>query len=602
MKPFDSSHWMISDRKEGLLFFAQCLEEMLFHYGHDSLKLSALNFRSFCRELLRIIGDVDDDILDKGNIIPLWYEFEDLYCKDPIAQSLYGVEFKTFFRFKNNTGEYTDDYPNIKKEPASEQSRRKIKQVAMHLLNDMEIGSKYFNTIKSNLKNRITAGISCYDDSNEIYKLCRSLLTELVNKGYAQEYIYIAITSIFYNKHQPVFNIDDSLNAFWSHFTFEKKKYCVTLPLKGTARTLHSFDDPFIKQNSTGKFKNSKWVFENELESFDPVKAKNAAVKSLSFLHSLIQFSNHKSQQYESGFALVKDIKENKDYFLRPTVLPLMRGTNTQRRNYANQLVKIMQYNAVLRGKMIDAIELHSSAISSINVGNQLLNLWTIMEILVDTERKYSFNRINQICNTVTSVLNSFYIFSLFKQLNYDLKKCIKEKYESIIAQISHGVSEIEKLTAFLVLPEYSTLRDHLFDTIGEYPLLIYRLKYYHICFSSRNSIRKILLAHSKRIEWHIMRIYRNRNLIVHDGKHFQYIDVIVQNLHHYVDSLINIIEAYSTKGFKSPTSIFRSIQINETIYLQILDKKIDPQTEDIYFLDNFINLVLGNDYFTRLD
>ena len=52
-------------------------------------------------------------------------------------------------------------------------------------------------------------------------------------------------------------------------------------------------------------------------------------------------------------------------------------------------------------GKLVNVIELHASAINSNDVPNQLLNLWTIIEVLIPTEPKNSFSKINQICNSV---------------------------------------------------------------------------------------------------------------------------------------------------------------------------------------------------------
>lgn len=47
MKAFEFPRWASAPSNKGLLFFAQSMEEMLFHYGHDSLKVPALNFRFF---------------------------------------------------------------------------------------------------------------------------------------------------------------------------------------------------------------------------------------------------------------------------------------------------------------------------------------------------------------------------------------------------------------------------------------------------------------------------------------------------------------------------------------------------------------------------
>ena len=100
MKSFEFSHWDLSDANKGLLFFAQSLEEMLFHFGHDSLKVPALNFRFLCIEILTTIEKIDEEIIDKGNMRPLFEELRNFYEHDPIAKYLFGDEFLSLFFLK----------------------------------------------------------------------------------------------------------------------------------------------------------------------------------------------------------------------------------------------------------------------------------------------------------------------------------------------------------------------------------------------------------------------------------------------------------------------------------------------------------------------
>ena len=58
MKPFDYSQWNLPSENKGLLFFVQAIEEQLFHYAHDSLKVPALNFHFLCFEIRNTIQKV----------------------------------------------------------------------------------------------------------------------------------------------------------------------------------------------------------------------------------------------------------------------------------------------------------------------------------------------------------------------------------------------------------------------------------------------------------------------------------------------------------------------------------------------------------------
>ena len=70
------------------------------------------------------------------------------------------------------------------------------------------------------------------------------------------------------------------------------------------------------------------------------------------------------------------------------------------------------------------------------------------------------------------------------------------------------------------------------------------------------------------------MRIYRTRNMIVHDGTQTIYIDLILQNLHYYLDTLIDTIYAAQEKGYHNITAVFRKMSAIEKAMLTALQKE----------------------------
>ena len=92
------------------------------------------------------------------------------------------------------------------------------------------------------------------------------------------------------------------------------------------------------------------------------------------------------------------------------------------------------------------------------------------------------------------------------------------------------------------------------------------------------------------------MRIYRNRNMIVHDGSHFPYIDLIVQNLHFYIDTLMDTINFYVGKGYTSLEVIYALLNRKEFEYQMILEKK-DNNKNPLSINDDYVATVLGNAY-----
>ena len=88
---------------------------------------------------------------------------------------------------------------------------------------------------------------------------------------------------------------------------------------------------------------------------------------------------------------------------------------------------------------------------TSKNSDNQLINLWTAIEVAVPVVRKDGLSRINQICNTLTAALGENYFSTLIHQLLLDLKTANVSLLETI-NEIDFNGSLEAKLLAIIVL------------------------------------------------------------------------------------------------------------------------------------------------------
>ena len=351
-----------------------------------------------------------------------------------------------------------------------------------------------------------------------------------------------------------------------------------------------------MSENKNGLFGNSSpWIVGIEIESLEPEDARRKAHAVISLCVSLKQYNSHTNKTFYANQAIVKDLETGKDYYLKkPALLLLRERGKTEQQTYA-RIAEIINSFPVIGDKMINAINLHTSAMEDQNVSNQLLNLWTIIEVLIEVDKKNSYVKITQISNALTTVLNASYIKSLIEQLLFDLKHCCCE-FNDYLSEEVKGKNEIEKMIALLVLPEYAQNKQELEAAIYNYPLLRYRIEHYAEQFSDRSKVKNVLEKHRKRLEWQIMRIYRNRNMIVHDGSHFPYIDLIVQNLHFYVDNLIDTIIFYIGKGYSSLEVVYSLLSHYEFEHQLLLEKK-DNNKKPLQLGDDFNSVVLGFSY-----
>lgn len=596
MKAFSFENWSSSTNVPPFLFFIQSMEEMLFPYGHDSYKVPTLNFHFLCVEILSSIEKIEADIVDKGNMRPLFDELASMFEGDYVATKLYGTDFYSLFYHKNDKGEYTRDCAQLNKDPSSETSLRTIQKTLEFLIDDMAIDDKYLKTLKEEIEILLQKTVFDVKDAQKLSGLSRLLLTELINRGYSQDYIYAQLKKRYYSYENIITETSSEIDSFWEMFSFEEHKYSVVLPVKRTdiKKLLDHFQNVTVAENTHKLFGNScRWIVEMEVNSLDPESARIEVVALISLFVSLKQYNSHVSKAFYANQAIVRDLESERIFNLSRSVALLSRGcTRTEEQTYT-RIGEMIQSFPIVGGKMVNAINLHSSAMESRNVSNQLLNLWTIVEVLVGIEKHNSYSKIIQISNTLTTVLNSSYIKSLVDQLLFDLNHCC-EDFGIHLGNITKGNTDAEKIIALLVLPEFSQNKIDLINSLENYPLLKYRIEHYSEQFSDRAKLKKLLVNHRKRLEWQIMRIYRNRNMIVHDGSHFPYIDLIVQNLHFYIDSLIDTINFYVGKGYDSLEVIYTLLSRKEFEYQMILEKK-DNDNKPLSIGEDFVNTVLGN-------
>ena len=65
------STWNFTPQMEGLLFFANIIDEMTFNYTLDSFKASVHNVFSLMRESIQTIDDIQDETIKNGSLPPI---------------------------------------------------------------------------------------------------------------------------------------------------------------------------------------------------------------------------------------------------------------------------------------------------------------------------------------------------------------------------------------------------------------------------------------------------------------------------------------------------------------------------------------------------
>lgn len=486
----DISHWTISSGKYGMLLFAQSLEELLAPHSYDSHRVPALNFHYICYEILHVIRLIEDDALDKGNLIPLISEMQTLFLRDSIAQKILGNNFEAIFAKKNSKGEYERKPFKVESGKDVDSILSILKKGTQYVVAELGRNDQYYFQLTLEAKSLITASSDDLLRLEPIVDLTKTIASELINMGFSQSYIYDCIKQTFFDAGQPVDRVE-VIDDFFKHFSSTHNKYSVYLPLNSVKqkRALEDYGPLKIAENVYEMFNSSiPYILKYNCEASDPYAARERALELINFCLSVNQFIRHNKYDYNPKYTEVVDNQTHTISFIKKPESPIVHeNSNCEELKVNDLLDTCLELNA----GVFQVLQLHSAALISKNTDNQLINLWTAVEVAVPVVRKDNLSRINQISNTLTAALGGEYFYNLIHQLLSDIK------IQNIILfgkieQIDYNGSQDSKLLAILTLEKYADLYDEISQTLVQSaPLLACRMHRYKNSWSNTESIKK---------------------------------------------------------------------------------------------------------------
>ncbi len=588
MTYYEFAHWSVGTMHHGLLVFAQAFEEMLATHSHDSYKVPVLNFHYICYEILNVIELVEENVLDRGNLIPLFAEVKSLFSQDKIAQKILGSDFNALFAKKNSKGEYDKNSIKIDTGKEAEQNISTLKKTIKYITAELERSNQYYSLLILELKAKILVAKKNVQKLDEIYSLTRIIASELINKGFNQAYIYDCIKTCFFNAENIVDSID-VLDRFFDNFELSKKEYIVYLPINGTKqkKALEEYGGFQIADNIFDMFDSSiPYVLKYKCNEIDPYGARESAIQVINFCLSVSHFIKHNRYDYNPKYAEVIKKGLGTVYFIKRPEQAIVCGCGNCEGLQVGELLGTC-FN--MKQNLFQVLQLHSSALISKNAENQLINLWTAVEVAVPVVRKDDLSRVNQIANVLSTALCDDYFSVLVEQLHHDIKMACEDALAKIESVIADGDIS-DRIIATIALPENATTyTDVLSLLIDRAPLLACRMYHYKALWTDAKAISVAYKNHAIRLSQQIMRIYRTRNMLVHDGSSMPYSEYVLQNLHYYIDTYIGFLYKYHKMKYTSVQSIIDAAYLREQQYLSLL------QSNPTVNKDNIHKLILQN-------
>ncbi len=524
-------------------FFVSRLLELLHRETIDSYRVRVLNPYSALRETLHVYQD-----FVKGSV----KSFETLSaCIDEVIYLLKDDQTIIFDSFSKDFF-VQEVLKKVRKENAAEI----FNTVSIAFSEIFKSNSNYAKRLTGSLSEAINTplGQDPFRQLDAIYNLTGMLATELISLGFDKGFLYPKCHSIFLRNNQIDFEsafgefsklIDSPGNEYQVWFkVYASKLASDDWPAFPNWEIKTSLSDllpnPKSRMNSFLTEKRSHFFTGTQIHALDHFAALRRCKQQLSEIIDLASLAHHQSKIELQALALVHPVGKTHLAGLHQ-VKHIHDGKFPSGEGVLNQLQE--KTPAILENEKIapETKEKIKSALRYLRFGNeafelehQLINYWVGLEYLFSNDRDSTFSRIKT-------------IFPILQGAVYLIRNLI-DFHGALL-----GIDEIKAIDAFQP-DDFSCLLDKIClekirdEIYAEHPLLSYRAwKVLNRLIREKNGAKNYIHRHKTHLEWHLARIYRIRNTIVHEAKYSINNQTLASNLRYYLAfSLSMIIEFFS--------------------------------------------------------
>jgi hypothetical protein len=582
MKFRNLSRWSEDSKLNGLKFFAQRLDELLFDYTLDSYKPSALNAPYLVKEALALVSDISANLLDYANLSHVLEELVWSVQNDKVAKSLLDADIEYYTSIASET----------------EISSLKLR---LEVLGRTINPTRYADAVIAELLVKIVAG-----EKQSIDTLTRTLATTLINSGVSKQYLYNKVLETYFHDGDTIQDVVIA-GKFFDSIAPKLHRFDVILlasdAIQPVSESVKAFrlampdDIPESAKSvaTTNSFEprpGELYVLCTDVQAHDPYSARQRAIRSLDNLGNLLALFQHRSRiTWRQDAIVIQKCCSNAVYWVTPPRGPMEKANDLRPEKAAkelNSLIRSFSAKGISFRKFNRVADIHEICINHNVADNQLVNIWTALETLTPSHSGSS--KIANVTSAALPFLMHGYIRDIVQQLSYDLLNWDKWRSRKILHKVPCDPKTplLGKTLRLLCLAENDDLRKQLYEHLKDFHLLRYRVFRLSESLSDRTKLRDMLSQHEKRVTWQIRRMYRTRNMIVHSGRvPPPYIDTLVENGHAYLDAIIIEIMRISCGPYAAETleQVFDIAKIRYVHFAKLITGETPLTSDNCGFL-----------------
>ncbi|WP_368161401.1 hypothetical protein [Aeromonas sp. R5-3] len=581
MKFKNLEHWNNIEVLDGLLFFAQRLDEMLFDYTLDTYKPPVLCSPYICLEAISLISDIENKKIDNANLKHVLEELEWSLKSDPVAKSLMDTDCNQYFSIDDN-------------KPLS--SRQLRLEVLAQTLNS----ERYLHKCQELLELAITS-----NHKNDIEILLRLYISRLINGGLSKRAIFEKVEDFFF---KGTMGKIDSLKKLGDFFEFVypyshqfEMLFIVDSLITKVEASLDSFgikiseeipNDFLAYANDIGYKKGvgEVYIITNKIRAQDVYSAREVAERKLDSLSDLFMIFAHKAHISWQDSILVKQCCVEGIKQVGKPQNTMEKGIDLRPDVASERLNKMIKQFSVFRDsfeRFDRVVDLHGMSIINNIPENQLLNTWIGLETITPTH--VGNTKINEMIDLLIPIFMLGYSKRIINNLTFDLIRWNRRKVRGLLDKLNYdkGMKLNEKVLILLTNDDSEQILNEFYASLSSFPLLRFRLFSLRQDLKTPKNWKKRLDSHKSKVSWQIRRVYRTRNIIVHSGKPPKFIHALIENAHDYLDQVLYSYIDLSCENYRVNTleQCFELCSMKWDIYQKKLNKLEKFDTNNFKFI-----------------
>lgn len=570
-----TNNWQRKEELATLFFFAQRLDELFFDYTLDTYKPPALNSVFLCKEAIRLIIDIENDLIDVANLNYVLDELLWSLKQDPSVDLMLHAPPESFI-LRGDSVKLSDTRIRL--------------EVLERTLNPLG----YLEVCETLIKEAILEG-----SKKKLGVITRNYASNLINMGVTKQHLYEQTQKFFFGET----NIDsiEEIDEFFESVTVISHHYeiyfLVSSLIRDVAESKSSFDLEIIEDlpedvtqlaNERGLEPNETevWVEVKNIQTFDRYSAREKAEKRLDMVRDMFLLFSHKNIISWRSEAIITQCCDEIPILIRKPKNPMEKCFDLRPKEASTRLNSLIK-NIGLEGnsfiKFHRAVDLHAISATNDLSENQLLNVWIALETLVPSH-VHGGGKVVKVINGIMPILLRNYIPRLVQRLAADLIRWDRKKTSKILRNINSPKDKglYQKVLELITLSSNDDVLNSLYSELDHFHLLRNRVFEMREMLKKPKNVIKRIELHEKKVNWQLRRIYRTRNLIVHSGSSISFIDTLIENAHDYLDQTIEEVLFYSCGPLDAQTleQAFEMAKMNYDVYLKEL-RDLEEVNED---------------------